>query len=200
MKEKRWEILSFYTSVQKSWSYAILFVRYGAWCMYLLVFILGYFLPFYPPSLTIQKLKISKKWEKIPGDMRYHHCTEVYQKSGLYVILFLRYGARQVWLLFCILGYFLLFYPLTAQRTKILKKWKKSHGDIIILHSFTKNYDHMLYCSWDMAHGRCNCYFSFWAVFCPLTPLTAQKIKISKKKKETLRYIIILHICTKNYD
>ena len=51
MKEKRWEILSFYTSVQKSWSYAILFVRYGAWCMYLLVFILGYFFfPFTPPN------------------------------------------------------------------------------------------------------------------------------------------------------
>ena len=84
------------------------------------------------------------------------------------------------------MGYFLLFYPLTAQKIKILKKWKKSHGDIIILHSFTKNYDHMLYCSWDMAHGRCNCYFSFWAVFCPLTPLTAQKVKISKKWKKHL--------------
>ena len=32
---------------QKSWSYAILFLRYAAWQMYLF-FILGYFLPFYP--------------------------------------------------------------------------------------------------------------------------------------------------------
>ena len=27
-------------------------------------------------------------------------------------------------------------------------------------------------------NDRCNCYFSFWAIFCPLT---AQKIKILKK-------------------
>ena len=32
-----------------------------------------------------------------------------------------------------------------------------------------------------MAHGRYNCYFSFWVIFCPFTPLTAQKMKISKK-------------------
>ena len=32
-----------------------------------------------------------------------------------------------------------------------------------------------------MAHDRCNCYFSFWAIFCPFTPLTAKNIKIKKK-------------------
>ena len=44
----------------------------------------------------------------------------------------------------------------------------------------------MLYCSWDMVRDRCNCYFSFWAIFCPFTPLTAQKIKILKKWKKCL--------------
>ena len=116
----------------------------------------------------------------------------------------------------------------------------------------------MQYCSWDMARNGCNCYFSFWTVFCPFTPLTtwkmkiskqwkkrvqmtsfyisapkvmiiwytvpeiwnmtdvtvfhfgiffallppltAQKIKISKKWKKTPGDIIILHMCTKNYD
>ena len=29
---------------------------------------------------------------------------------------------------------------------------------------------HMLYCSWDMVHDRCDCCFSFWAIFCPLIP------------------------------
>ena len=33
-----------------------------------------------------------------------------------------------------------------------------------------------------MVHDRCN-YFSFSAIFCPLTPLAAPKIKIKKKKK-----------------
>ena len=28
------------------------------------------------------------------------------------------------------------------------------HGDIIILHMCTKNYDHMMYSSWDMVHNR----------------------------------------------
>ena len=34
-----------------------------------------------------------------------------------------------------------------------------------------------------MVRGRCN-YFSFWAIFCPFTPLTAQEIKISKKQNK----------------
>ena len=46
-----------------------------------------------------------------------------------------------------------------------------------------QNHDRMLYCSWVMVCDGCNCYFSFSAIFCPLTPLTAQKIKIKKKKK-----------------
>ena len=51
-----------------------------------------------------------------------------------------------------------------------------------------KYHDHMLYCSWDMVRDRCNCYFSFWTIFCPFTPLTAQKIKIMKKWKTAWRY------------
>ena len=54
----------------------------------------------------------------------------------------------------------------------------------------------MTYCSWDMARDGYNCYFSFWTVFCPFTPLTAQKMKISKAPRD----VIILHKCTKNYD
>ena len=44
----------------------------------------------------------------------------------------------------------------------------------------------MLYCSWDMVSDRCN-YFSFRTIFCPFTPLTAQKIKILKKWKKHLK-------------
>ena len=58
------------------------------------------------------------------------------------------------------------------------EKLKKAPGDIIILHKCTKNHDHMLYCSLDMARNGFNCYFSFWAIFYPFTSLTAQKIKI----------------------
>ena len=58
-------------------------------------------------------------------------------------------------------------------------------GNIIILHKCTKTHNHMLYCRWDMMHDRCNCYFLFWAIFFPFTPLTAPKMKIWKNWKKT---------------
>ena len=97
------------------------------------------------------------------------------------------------WTIFC------PFTPLTTWKNKIFKKWKKEQGDIIILQICTKNHDHMLQCSWDMAHDGCS-YFTFWAIFCPFTTLTTQKIKIFKKWKKLPGDIIILRMCTKNYD
>ena len=75
---------------------------------------------------------------------------------------------------------------------------KKTPEDIIILHMCTITYDHMMYGSWDIKHDRQN-FLSFWAVFCPFTPIT-QKIKILKNWKKTPGDIIILHKCTKNND
>ena len=65
---------------------------------------------------------------------------------------------------------------------------------VIILHMCTINNNHMMHGSWDMTHDRCKCYFSFWAIFCPFTPLTAQKIKILKKWKKHLE-ISSFYIC-----
>ena len=91
-------------------------------------------------------------------------------------------------MLFFILDCFLPFYSPNNLKNENFKTMKKTRGDDIILHKCTKSYDHMVYCSWDMEHDRCN-YFSFWDIFCPFTPLTAQKIKISKKwKKNAWRY------------
>ena len=82
------------------------------------------------------------------------------------------------------LSFLTIFWPFT-QKIEILKNWKKTPGDIIILHKCTKNHDHMLYCSWDMVHNRCNCYFSFWAIFCPFTPPPSpQQSRKSLKKNE----------------
>ena len=93
------------------------------------------------------------------------------------------------WPIFC------PFTSLTTQKIKIKKKkMKKTTGDISFYTSVpkimmcTKNHDHMQYCSWDMVCDRCNCYFSFWAIFCPFTSLTAQKIKIKKKHLEISFY------------
>ena len=43
-------------------------------------------------------------------------------------------------------------------------------------------------------HDGCNCCFSFWAIFCPFTSLTAQKMKIPKKWKKFLE-ISSLYMC-----
>ena len=74
--------------------------------------------------------------------------------------------------------------PITTQRIKILKRKKKTPGDIIILHKCTINDNHMIYGSWDMKCYRWN-FLSSWAIFFTFyPPLTAQKIKISKKNKK----------------
>ena len=63
-KSKLWEneknawIYYHFTQVyQKSWSYAILLLRYGAWQMQLLFFILGYFFCPFTPLNTVYKWK-----------------------------------------------------------------------------------------------------------------------------------------------
>ena len=73
-----------------------------------------------------------------------------------------------------------------TRKIRILKKWKKIAGDIIILHMCTKNHNHMRYSSWDMEWD--NFFWSFLAIFCPYSPLslTIQKTKILKKWKKHL--------------
>ena len=51
-----------------------------------------------------------------------------------------------------------------------------------------------------MARDGRNLYFSFWAIFSPFIPLTSQKTTIKKNMKKTPGDIIILQMCTKNYD
>ena len=83
------------------------------------------------------------------------------------------------WAIFC------PFTPLTTWKIKILKKWK-TPGDII-LHKCVINDNHMMYGSWNMKHDRKK-FLSFWAIFCPFTPLTTWKNKLLKKWKITRRY------------
>ena len=96
---------------------------------------------------------------------------------------------RQKFLSFCAI--FCPFSPLTNLKIKILKL-KKKPGDVIILHICTINANHVMYGSWDMESNK-QYFLSFWTVFCPLTPLTTQIIKILKKKK----YLEILSFYTK---
>ena len=154
---------------------------------------MGQFLVFYfPHNPENQNVKKNEK-----STWRCHHFTHVYHKWQLWCM------APEIWsvtdIIFCHFEPFLPFYSTNNPKNQNLEKMKKT-GDINILHKCIKNHDHMLHCSWDMVHDGCNCYFSFWAVFCPVIPLTAQKTEIKKKIKNTPEGIIILHMCTKKCD
>ena len=59
----------------------------------------------------------------------------------------------------------------------------------------TKNHDHMLYCSWDLAHDEYNFYFSFRAfLFCSFTPMTARKTNFFQKMQKSLE-ISLFYTC-----
>ena len=77
-------------------------------------------------------------------------------------------------------GLFFTFLPPNSPKNQNFEKMRKTPGNIIILHMCTKNYDQMMYLSWDMVSDRCN-YFSLWVNFYLFTPLTVQKVKILKK-------------------
>ena len=78
--------------------------------------------------------------------------------------------------------FFVLLTPKSPKNWNF-EKMKKIPGNIVILHMCTKNYDQKMYSSWDMMCDRCNCYFSFWSIFCFFTPLKSPKIEILKMKK-----------------
>ena len=116
-----------------------------------------------------------------------------------YDIWFLRYGVWQAESF--ILDCFLPFYTSNNSKNQTFEKLKKTPGDIIILHMWTINDNHMVYVSWDIEHNGQN-FWSLWTVFYPFTPLTTRKINILKKwkKKKMPGDIIIIHKCTKNHD
>ena len=78
---------------------------------------------------------------------------------------------------------------------------KKASWDVTTLHMCTKNHNHMMYASWDMEYDRHN-FLSFWALFCPFTPLLTPKIKIWNILKKNWRYYPITHVYHKwrSYD
>ena len=124
---------------------------------------------------------------------------------GKISLIFLLGMVPEIWSItdriFFILDHFLPFYLSNNTKNQNFENLKKTLGDIIILHTHTKNHDHITHCSLDMVHNGCHFYFLFWAIFCPFTSLTAKKSKLKKKKKKKkMSGDIILQQCTKNHD
>ena len=95
------------------------------------------------------------------------------------------------WTIFC------PFTPYATWKSKIMKKWKKTPEDIIILHTCTINYNHMMYGSGDMKHDGQN--FLFWTNFRTFNPLKTWKIKFwknEKKHQETISFFICVPLIT----
>ena len=121
--------------------------------------------------LTIWKIKILRKWKKT--NWKYHF-TYVYHKWLSYDVWSLRHGIWQTGFI-VILAISCTFTPPppppNKQENQNFEKMKISSGDIIIWHKCTKNHDHILYCSLDMAHDRCNFFFFFhFGLFFELLP------------------------------
>ena len=155
------DIILLYIHVHHKWkSYDVWFLRYGTCDRQNFLSFWTIFCRFTP--LTTQK---SKFWKNEKTAWRYYHFTYVYHKWQSYEVWFLRYP---VWWteLFVILDCFKPFFPLNPKNQNF-EKLKTPHGDIIILHKCTKNHDHMLYCSLDMACIIVIFHFGLFFTFLP---------------------------------
>ena len=143
---------------QKWQSYDVWFLRYGVLLRFLSFWTI--FCPF--NSLRTQKIKILKTMKKHPGDIIILHMCIINENLMIYRSWDMEHDTY----FFVILDHFLPFYPTKS------KFWKneRTPGDIIILQKRTKNHNHMFYCFCDIAHDRCNLYFSFWTIFALLPP------------------------------
>ena len=110
------------------------------------IFILGYTFPFYPSNSP--KNENFKTMKKNPGNIIIlHKCTKNHDQ-----MLYCSWDMACVGCN-CDFSFWAIcssFTPLTAPQNRNLNKMKKTPADIIILHNCTKNYYHMLYCSWDI--------------------------------------------------
>ena len=124
--------------------------RWGIPQNFLLAFIDGFW--------KTRKIRLFKKWKKL------------LEKTSFYTsvpkIIIICYTVPEIW---CVRGVIVIFHfrlffafltptPPNSPKNDNFKTMEKKAGDII-LHKWTKNHDHMLYCSWDIVRDGCNCYF-----------------------------------------
>ena len=104
---------------------------------------MGHFLPFYsnenPENQNFEKMK------QTPRDIILHLCT-IKDNHMMYGSWVMEHDTE-----FVNLGHFLPFYfPNSPKNQNFEKMKKKTPRKMIILHMCTKNYDHMIFGSWDM--------------------------------------------------
>ena len=138
--------------------------------------ILDYSLPFYSPNNSENQSFEKKK--KTPGDI----ITWVPYMKNENLMMYDSWDKERNRQIFFHFDYFLPFYrpsplsPLTTHRNKILKKWKKLTeipSEILSFYTSVPKIMIICYAVPEICCVTCKCYFSFWAIFCSFTPLTA---------------------------
>ena len=156
-------------------------ILYGSWDIKAWDFdgesFLSFWVIFCPLTLlTTRKIKISKKWKKKTKNKKQNlkilaFYTCILQMMIIWYIVLQKWSATDR--IFYQFGpFFALFLPLQPRKSKLWKNEK-----------ITINDNHIMYGSWDIKCDR-QIFLSLWAIFCPFTPLTTQKIKILKKWKK----------------
>ena len=166
---------------QKSWWYDLSFLTYGVWQTEIGNYgsFFAHLLNLPPPSYKNQRNQDFKKLKKIAGDAR-----------------LLEYRVRQTEL-FVILGHALLFYLPNNPENQNFEK-KKKHLDMPPFYSCVPKIT--MHASWVMECDKHNL-LSFWAIFCPFTPLLiSKKKKIWKRMFKKPGDIILLLLCNRNKD
>ena len=88
------------------------------------------------------------------------------------------------------------FYPPNNPENQTFEKMKKTPGGIMILNVSIINENH-IWCMIPEIWSAPDIFLSSWAIFCPFTPITARKMKISQKMKKP-GDVIILYKCSTN--
>ena len=135
-----------------------------------------YFLPFWtilcPFTPLTQKIEVLKKWKKKLEISSFY--------KSVPKIMIICFTAPEIWCMTnAIIFHFGLFFPFYPNNSSNNQNLTKNEKKTWRYHQFMQEYQK----SWSYAIvllryacDRCNCYFSFWAIFCPFSPLTAQKV------------------------
>ena len=142
-----------------------------------------FFWPFTP--LTNQKIKNFKKM-KTPGDIIILNMSTNHLRYSSWDTEWERKNFMSFWYIFC------HFTPLTTRKIKIFKKWKKHLGMLPFYTCVPKIT--IIWCMLPEIWNMTDNFLSFWAIFCPFTPLLTLKIKIWNKCKKTWLYYPITHV------
>ena len=168
-----------FTHVYHKWrSYDVWFLRYKTWQ----VVFLSFWAIFYPLTLlTTRKIKILKN-EK--NSWRYHNLIKCTKNDNHLIYSFWdmqckRHNFLSFWVIFTLLPH------LQPKKSKFWKNEKNTWRYISSCYTSVPKMSIICYTVPGIWHVMdVIFYFSFWVIFCPIAPLTPQKIIIKKKWKE----------------